>query len=320
MLQPHLFEYTMLDGSKKTLIKRIDDGSIINRFDMTPYPTRESDIVCPHFLELKWAIGCPFECAWCYLRGTLRHYSQKKKPTYKSRDKVELHLRRFFRVDYPDYREVLNTGEVADSLMSEHENTPFSSFIISLFETQDRHKALFLTKSDRVDNLLKAESHNQVIVSFSLNSNAVAQRWEKAPPVAKRIEAARKVSEAGYKTRIRIDPIVPYPQDQWISQYCKLVDDILSNLHPERITLGSLRGLQSTINEAADKSWVDYLGERSKWGKRVEFDLRHQTFKVISNYLEQKHGYTNIALCKEPVAMWESMGLDWKNCRCNCVW
>jgi len=269
---------------------------------------------------LKWATGCPFDCAWCYLRGTMRHYLRKKKPTYKSLEKIELHLRRFFRVDHPNQNEVLNTGEVADSLMSEDTNRPFSNFIIPLFETQKRHKVLFLTKSDRVDNFLGKKPHNQAIISFSLNSDAVAKRWEKAPSVAKRIEAARKVFEAGYETRIRIDPIVPYPENEWPRHYRELVDNIFSNLYPERITFGSLRGLQSTINESEDKSWVDYLGERSEWGKRILFELRRQTFEVILDYLTEKHGYRKIALCKEPVMMWESLGLDWKDCGCNCVW
>jgi hypothetical protein len=25
-----------------------------------------------NILELKWAYGCPFDCAWCYLKGTFR--------------------------------------------------------------------------------------------------------------------------------------------------------------------------------------------------------------------------------------------------------
>ena len=47
------------------------------------------------------------------------------------------------------------------------------------------------------------------MVSFSLNAPVVSKVWEKAPKVEDRIEAARKVSEAGYETRIRIDPMVP---------------------------------------------------------------------------------------------------------------
>jgi len=143
MLDVHVAEYEMLDGSKKTLIRQIGNGSIIKRFEATPPPKKPTDIVCPHFLELKWALGCPFNCAWCYLQGTLRFYLRQKKPTFRSYEEVELHVRRLFRVEYPNGREVLNTGEIADSLMSEHTNKPFSKFIVPLFETQCRYRVLF---------------------------------------------------------------------------------------------------------------------------------------------------------------------------------
>jgi len=320
MLNVYIAEYTAFDGSKEDLVRQIGDGSIIKRFDMTPFPSRESDIVCPHFLELKWATGCPFDCAWCYLRGTMRHYSRRKKPTYKDSGKVVSHVRRLFRVDYPRHKEVLNTGELADSLMSEHTNAPFSKFIVPIFEMQTKHKILFLTKGHKVDNLLSLNPHDQVIVSFSLNSEVVADKWEKAPPVIRRIEAARKVFKAGYETRVRIDPIVPYPEDNWARHYHNLIDNIFSNLRPARITLGSLRGLQSTINQANDRSWIDYLKEPSEWGKRIPYEVRWCMFKNILDYLEQNYDYTDIAFCKEPIRMWRELGLDWKRCKCNCVW
>ncbi len=326
MLNVKVKEYTMLDGSKKALVQQVGNGSIIKRFDKTPTPKGPSDIVCPHFLELKWAYGCPFECAWCYLQGTMRFYPVGKRPTYRlDTDEtlpyhtIKAHVKRFFRAKYPDEKEVLNTGEVADSLMSEHLASPFSKFIIPLFETQDRHKVLFLTKSAYVANLLDINSHRQAIISFSLNSWPVSKRWEKAPPVQERIRAAKKVLDAGYETRIRIDPIVPYPENEWQRHYNSLIDQVFSKFYPERITLGSLRGLQSTINAAKDKSWVEYLGESSKWGKRVPFKLRKEGFATLIDYLESQHGFEKVAICKEPVRMWESLGLNWRRCKCNCT-
>lgn len=324
-----LAEYEMLDGSRKTLVRQIGDGSIIKRFDKTPPPRDQEDIVCPHFLELKWAIGCPFSCAWCYLQGTLRFLPEGKEPILKLSkgsydvnpyEKIARHVRAFFRAKLPEQvHEVLNTGELADSLMHEAVERPFSKFIIPLFEEQKEHKVLFLTKSSYVRNLLEIEAHDQTIVSFSLNSYRVAARWEGAPPPKERIKAAAKLFRAGYSVRIRIDPIVPWPES-WKEDYIRLIDDLLEELYPERITIGSLRGLQSTINFAKDRSWVKFLGERSKWGKRIAFSGRYQAFKLLIGRLEERHGYSNIALCKEPVGMWEALGLDWRKCRCNCIW
>jgi len=67
----HYNEYEQLDGKEKSLVGRVNDGSIITRFDKTPMPTGRRSVVCPHFLELKWAYGCPYDCAWCYLLNYL---------------------------------------------------------------------------------------------------------------------------------------------------------------------------------------------------------------------------------------------------------
>jgi spore photoproduct lyase len=300
-----------------TTINKIADGSIIKRFDKTPLPTKSTDVICPHFVELKWAYGCPFDCAWCYLKGTFRFHPTKTKPVIKDINKVELHTRRFLQeVTTP---EILNTGEIADSLMAEGMDQPFSKFIIPIFEEQDKHKVLFVTKSDNIKHLLEINPHNQAIISFSLNASNVAARWEKgAPPIERRIEAGKKLSEAGYEVRIRIDPMVPI--DNWANHYKTLVDNIFNNYIPSRITLGSLRGLQTTVNGSTDKSWVEYLTEKSNWGKKIEFRTRNEMYATIINYLKENYNYNEVALCKETLAMWGRLGMDYKNIRCNCIW
>lgn len=310
-------EYNLLDGSTKTLVQRIGDGSIITRFEKTPPPNGATDVVCPHFLELKWATGCEFNCAWCYLKGTLRFAPQKTKPYVKPYSKIEQHVRTFLE-NVDGCKEVLNTGELADSLMWERNGNPFSRFIISLFREQDRHRVLFLTKSKNIKNLLDVDHNGSAIVSFSLNADAVAQRFEKgAPPVADRIEAASRLSSAGYEVRIRIDPMVPVPD--WQQHYVDLIDNIFAKLTPERITLGSLRGLQSTINQAVDKSWVTYLSEKSGWGKKIDFDTRFQMYNTLIQYLKDKYDYVNVGLCKETVSIWGKIGMNYKEIKCNCI-
>ena len=309
-------DYVLLDGTKKRQVQLVGDGSIIKRFDKTPVPQNQTDVVCPHFLELKWAYGCPYNCAWCFLKGTLRMLKTKTKPVIKEYDKIEKHLQSFFDSD-SDSKELLNSGELADSLMTENCEEPFSKFIIPLFEAQKNHKVLFLTKSTAVENLKKIKRHNQTILSFSLNSPYVSNKWEIAPPVKERILGAKTLSDCGYKTRIRIDPLVPI--ENWKEEYFGLIDNIFDAFIPERITFGSLRGLQSTINNASDKSWVTFLTEKSNWGKKVTFDVRYELYSSIIDYLRDRYNFKQIALCKETISMWEKLGLDYTQIKCNCI-
>ena len=146
----------------------------------------------------------------------------------------------------------------------------------------------------------------------------VADRWEKAPHVLKRIEAAKKVFDAGYEVRIRIDPMVPI--ENWQKYYLDLLEIIFENLTPERITLGSLRGLQSTINGCTDKTWVRYLKESSSWGKKIDFKTRYIMYSTLIQELKTTYKFDKVALCKETIQIWDALKMDYKKIRCNCIW
>ena len=303
-----------LYGEQEKRVVRVGDGSIIKLFDRTPFPKKDTDVVCPHFLELKWANGCPFNCAWCYLQGTFRFLERGKKPFIKNWNKIELHLQALFQ--HNSRPELLNAGELSDSLIGEHLNPPASQRLAELFQSQKTYKLLLVTKSNRVDNLLKLEPKN-IIVSFSINAFPVAERWERgAPHPIKRIQAAKKLHEHGYPVRVRIDPMVPV--DGWRKHYEDLVSKIFDNFKPERITLGTLRGLSTTIRCAKDTSWVEYLDERSNWGLKPRFDVRYEMYCFLIDLLES-YGFKNYALCKETVGMWKALGLDYRKIKCNCL-
>lgn len=308
-----------LDGTYRKVPTKVGDGSIIKLFDKTPFPEEPTDVVCPHFLELKWANGCYFNCAWCYLQGTFRFRPMKKKPYLKDMNKIKSHLLSFFEnVDSGPY--MLNSGELSDSLLFEHNGYSLSEHIIPLFVGQDKHKLLILSKSSNVSKLLEWGPTDRVVVSFSVNAEEVADRWEKgAPPVSSRLKAARKLQDAGFELRLRIDPMVPV--ENWSEKYGSLLEKIFGEfeLQPSRVTLGSLRGLQSTINNAWDKSWVDYLDENSNWGKKISEGKRLAMYSFIRNKLRREYDYDHLALCKETISIWNKLNMDYKQIKCNCI-
>lgn len=297
-------------------IVKVKDGSIVTLFDKNPKPEKPTDVVCPHFYELKWANGCNFNCAWCYLNGTYRFLSRGKKPHLKDIKTTLDHLDCFFN-DVKSGSFLLNSGELSDSLLFENNGAPLTRKIIPRFMGQDRHKLLILTKSNQVGNLLKINAQNHVITSFSLNSSRVANRWEKAPRTIDRIKAAEQLNNVGYTVRARIDPMVPIKN--WRKEYTSLIDTIFEHFTPERITLGSLRGLQSTINNSKDISWTKYLTETSNWGKKIDIGHRLAMYSTLRNYLNEKYGFDEMALCKETVEVWNKLNMNYRKIRCNCM-
>jgi spore photoproduct lyase len=314
-----------LDGTVKNQVASA--GDCLRRFDKTPFAVAETDVVCPHFMLLAWANGCQFNCAWCYLKGTFRFYGQKPNGrvpmVFKDRDRIRKDVVTFLNAKDDLPAEIVNTGELSDSLMDEGNREidglkllPFSDWIMHFFEGS-QHRVLFLTKSTNVQNFLKNEWQKNAILAWSLNAPAVAERWELyAPRIVDRLKAAEAVSEAGYEVRFRIDPMVPV--ENWEMHYSELVQMIFENTKPSRITIGSLRGLTTTLIYCKDKSWTVYLTEKSNWGKKPDFKVRFSMYQLIFDLT--KPFDVDVGLCKETLAMWQKLGKPFNRIKCNCVW
>jgi spore photoproduct lyase len=135
--------------------------------------------------------------------------------------------------------------------------------------------------------------------------------------VEDRIEAAGILKDCGLEVRVRIDPMVPV--DNWADYYVGLLESIFERLVPDRITIGSLRGLQSTINNSKDRSWTNYLQERSNWGLKIPIRVRTEMYHLILDTLREDYKYTKVALCKETRGVWDQLALDYRHIRCNCT-
>jgi len=293
--------------------KRVYGGGIIRWFDKTP-----PDIVCPHFWELNWAYGCRFGCAYCYLQGT---FHGNKKPWPRPLNQVFTVLDEFFE-DYQNDPRILNSGELADSLVFPHGIGQISD----KFEEQSKHKLLLLTKSANIKPL-DDKLRKQTIFSFSLNAHEAWRRWEhKTPSPEDRIKAVTTASKIGDEVRVRIDPI--FPIEDWQKHYADLVYLLFSKLSsdPDRITLGTPRGLAKTRLFSKDSSWwklafEDNPSEDSGWGKKIAFPLRKEIYLFFYDELT-KLGFdkSKIAMCKETKSMWQELVLDHSQIRCNCIW
>jgi len=310
---------TALDLSDKYKPKTFgtkNHPNIVRYFDKTP-----NDICCPHFYELNWAYGCRFNCAYCYLQGTLRGNVE---PRYKPLKEVISTLDAVFNHPLMVKPSVFNSGELTDSLV-------FPSIMEKIsdkFEEQEKHKLLILTKSSNVQFLLDKIRKN-TIVSFSINAPTVANNWEKgAAPPEKRIVAIEKLCTKGYDVRARIDPI--FPIANWKKEYGELIEKLVPKSKITRITLGTPRGLAKTRLYSKDPSWwkfafEDNPAEDTGWGKKLAPYFRKEIYSYIIDKLRETGYNGHVALCKETVPMWAELGLkvgkypDWENCKCNCV-
>ncbi|MDO8741367.1 MAG: hypothetical protein Q7J54_07410 [Candidatus Woesearchaeota archaeon] len=293
------------------------------------FPTRDEPY-CAGLTKIKPITnGCYFSCEYCYLQQTYRKIMPFIKFNVNCNDLVAQIKQRMAKGE----KEVYDMGELQDSLAFD-ELYPLTKILVPLFAKSDS-KLLLLTKSDCIDNLLDLEHNGQTIVSWSINCDFVTDNLEhRTASLDQRIEAARKVQEKGYEVRFRFDPLLMF--DGWQNKYAQMVEKVLSNVSPTRITLGSFRlerGLFRHIRERfprsilLDESKLAIITSKGQ-AKRVRFedgkeryepDIRAELYRFVIEEIKKRSDAV-IALCKESVSMWEQAGLtlDKDNCKCHC--
>lgn len=318
-------------GSRGYRIVEVPETLACSRY-IALFSKTPKDIVCPQFWELKWAVGCPYSCSYCYLQGTL--YGRK---SFRLKDlsKLEVELRRLFNwANEVGVSLLLNSGELSDSLAVPQATEKLLEILKRVLPEYQNHKVLIVTKAGlyQTAKFLKVAKglEEYIIVSYSINARSVAKAYELAPPPDERLRAAKEVKERGFTVRLRLDPVIPV--GGWKAEYGELVEDILMReVEPERITIGTLRGLLKTLIYSKDRRWVAYLrgGERTGWGLKLPPKLREEVYAYIIERLKEGSYGGVISLCKETRAMWvklvkkgllEDPGTPgvWELVRCNC--
>jgi spore photoproduct lyase len=187
-----------------------------------------------------------------------------------------------------------------------------------------------------VDDILDLPHNGHTIIAWSMNNALVSQKYEiGAPSFEERLTAAQKVQEAGYRVRVRLDPIVPFRGSQ--EAYAETVRSIFERISPESVTLGTLRfeeGFFRMRNVLFSKS-SDLCGlvagmepmfppkmfpgsKKAKSGKySFSEEKRLEIFDFIINQV-RKYSNCPIALCKESATVWDKVGLPLGQCSCAC--
>lgn len=322
---------SMLDkiiAGKKVLFIAPASNDTVDTFSMP-----DDRILCPHFNRLKMCSnGCFYQCDWCYLKGTYR--AQQPYITVRVEyDKIIDQIKK--KIESSAGPIMFNSGELADSLSLEH-LTGAAGTLIPMFGSTENGYLFMLTKSDNVEGILDLQHNGHTIFALSINNTYVSRKFEiGAPSFERRLTAAKKVQEAGYPIRIRLDPIVPL--SGWKNEYAVTVRRIFEEVSPERLTLGTLRFEKQFYNMrnkiiTSGPDLLDFMESMEPMFEPKMFpnkthpstgkysftdDRRVEIFNFIIGEI-RKHSDCKIALCKESAEVWDKVGLDLSNCSCVC--
>lgn len=178
----------------------------------------------PMWWDLAIGSGaCGLGCRACFLM--LTHRIRRDPMRHLLYDNVEDFARaaeRWLQASNRRWQHTLGVGiDRSDSLLYEG-ITGHVRRLAPLFASEQhnpqRCKLILLTKSANTRYLeeIAVQNRSQVVVSFSLNPQPVADCWEGVwedgtpipPSIERRLEAARFAQELGYEVRVRVDPIL----------------------------------------------------------------------------------------------------------------
>lgn len=223
--------------------------------------------------ELPLYSGCRGFCEYCYLNTTLG-----KRPYLKAYVNVDEILQRAaaYIKETPD-RTVTFEGSCHSDPIPLEPYLGSLAAAIQFFGNQPRGYFRFVTKYTDVDSLLHLNHRGHTRFRFSINTDEVIRRYEHGtPPLTERLDAAKRVIEAGYPSGFIIAPLIL--EDDWMDQYRKLfltVREVLGDLAGrdftfELITHRYTDRARTTIEQIFPKTTLP-LDPKSRTYRRGQF-------------------------------------------------
>jgi spore photoproduct lyase len=271
-------------------------------------PAGSSEFACCGYLVLVTGSNCPMDCSYCFLQEYVADNPgfQVYANYTNAFDELERLVRRS-----PGRSFRVGTGELADSLAFDG-MTGMSRDLVEYFARHDNLLLEFKTKTDEIGNLLAVEPRGRSLVSWTLSPRRVYETSEHrtASPSA-RIEAARKVIDAGYKVAFHLDPMIAYTEAE--RDYGELVENLFDVVSPERISFISMGGLRMTpaLRSTARRRFPndpmltgeDVIGADGRF--RAFTPMRLRLFTSIRTKIERRAPKIPLYLCMESASVHE---------------
>ena len=292
---------------------------------------------CPaRWEDISIGLGaCGYRCRSCFLMLTQRTKCDPSRHVlYENVHDYERAVRKALR------RPGVNLGlgiDCSDSLLYEGV-TGHARRLIPLFADPETNphgrKLILLTKSANVHYLAGLPSEN-VLVTFSLNPEQIADLWEGkwndgvriTPPIDERLAASARAGGMGFEVRWRIDPILPV--DGWEDIYREFFDNVAAVGHaPTRITLGTYREMGTSLRTFAARwglppmEWTPQE-KLTRDGPHYHLSLedRIATYRGIVALIESswkgRGSAPIVALCKETSHIRAAVGIEHTHCNCE---
>lgn len=272
-----------------------------NVFGMCPVASEET--VCCNLRTLDAVESCGFGCSYCTIQT---FYGDRVVFDSELRDKlraIELDPDRFYHI---------GTGQSSDSLIWGNRE----GLLDALFDFARSRPNVLLelkTKSKNVDYLLQNDVPRNVVVSWSLSTpTLIANEEHFTASLAERLEAGRRLADAGGKVAFHFHPIIHY--DTWADDYRGVAETVLERFDPSHVlflSFGSLTFIKPVVKAIRRRAWESKILQAdlvptAKGKLSYPEELKKELFSHLYGLFEPWHGKVFMYLCMEEARYWTS--------------
>jgi len=205
-------------------------------------PVASPRTLCCNLQTLDAVDNCGYGCSYCSIQSFFdgkqisfdNGFADKLK-------KLELDADKTYHI---------GTGQSSDSLMWGNSHGVLDALIEFAWANPNVIVEL-KTKSANVNHLLRADAPKNILCTWSLNTPTLIQNEEHGTmTLDKRLDAARKVADAGFLVGFHFHPIIHY--DEWQKDYQLLVEGLCSSFQAQEVALlsmGTLTYIKSVVRE-----------------------------------------------------------------------
>ncbi len=193
----------------------IGRGGVLSVFD----PWRSELCTCPFKYSLQPYTGCSHQCLYCYATSYIRVRKSIPKKNFVNR--LLMDLRR------ADPRVPISMSNSSDPYPPEEEEYRLTRRTLEILLPRG-YRVLIVTKGVLVTRDIDLLSKGRVAVTMTITTldNNLAKKIEpNAPPPSARLKALRKLVENGVPVGVRVDPIIPFLNDD-----PKMIDELVDAL------------------------------------------------------------------------------------------
>jgi spore photoproduct lyase len=266
-------------------------------------PVASPRTLCCNLQTLDAVDNCGYGCSYCSIQSFFdgkqisfdRGFADKLKKLQLDADKT-YHI---------------GTGQSSDSLMWGNSHGVLDAVI----EFAADHPNVILelkTKSANVSHLLKVKPGRNILCTWSLNTPTIIEHEEHGTAsLDKRLQAARKMADAGYVVGFHFHPMVHY--QNWAEDYQAVVEKLAEMFSPDEVALvsiGTLTYIKSVMSEIRKRAipsqilkmpMVDAAGKKSYPDEIKLAMFKHLYQSFPDSWKDDVFFY----LCMENAELWE---------------